>query len=392
MTGIAAELGDALHRAGQAIDEAYFLVDGLTVLTAAIDATEGRARFGIIECHDYALYHTLDLWIYAAEGVARFFPELAASVARDHSDYLLAADSALRRHRWDSTLFAVNPQDICPHDLVGPGEDPFVTANSYTCRDGTRWKDLNCDPALCIYREWQAIGADWRRDRYPAVKAAIGHLQQFVLDDSGLIQNDGTPDQTFDNIPIGGVSRYCGGLWIAALLAGARLAEEAGDIDTVSRWTEQAARAQVAYNARLFNGAWFRVDTNAPLSEACFIEQLLGLFLARRLGFGDIVTDDDAHTAMRSIYQRNFLEAGGGEGAVSLSGLGQKAQAILPHQDDTSFQTSEIQPGSTSALRRSLRNGICMRRPKQCERLCSASSLKPATSPSRHRRHSTEAV
>ena len=85
-------LGSAPHRAGVTINESYFLVDGLTVLTSVHGSPDGRRHFGIIECHDYALYNTLDLWIYAAEAVARFFPELAASVARDYADFLVPGD------------------------------------------------------------------------------------------------------------------------------------------------------------------------------------------------------------------------------------------------------------------------------------------------------------
>jgi non-lysosomal glucosylceramidase len=194
------------------------------------------------------------------------------------------------------------------------------------------------------------MGAEWRRARFPAVRAAIDHLQRFDRDGDGLIENDGTPDQTFDNIPMRGPSSYCGGLWIAALRAGARLAAEAGEEAVARDWTAQAEAAAEAFDARLFNGAWYRVDTDGAFSEACFIEQLFGPFLARRLGLGDIVPEDHARAALGEIWRRNFLQAGGGEGAVSLTGLSEAARARLPHADDTSFQTSEIQPGFNFSL------------------------------------------
>lgn len=343
-------MGDAPHQAGMAINESYFLVDGLTVATSAEGSPDGRPHFGIIECHDYALYNTMDLWIYAAEAVGRFFPELAASVAQDYADFLLRDDRSMRRHRWDASLFPLNPRGACPHDLGGPGEDPFVTPNSYTYRDGTIWKDLNCDLVLCIYREGRQMGPEWRRARFAAVRAAIEHLQQFDRDGDGLIENDGTPDQTFDNIPMTGPSSYCGGLWVAALLAGAALAAEAGHDALAAAWRDQASAAGEALNARLYNGRWFRVDTGGPFSEACFIEQLFGPFLTRRLGLGDIVPEDRARSALREIFRRNFLEAGGGEGAVSLTGLSEAAISHLPHQDDPTFQTAEIQPGFNFSL------------------------------------------
>ncbi len=344
------DLGDAPHRAGMAINESYFLVDGLTVATSATDSPKGVPHFGIIECHDYALYNTMDLWVYAAEAVGRFFPELAASVAGDFADLLLDDDLSQRRHRWEKNMFPLNPRGACPHDLGGPGEDPFVVPNSYTYRDSTLWKDLNSDLVLCIYREGRRMGRDWRLDRFAAVKAAIDHLQQFDRDGDGLIENDGTPDQTFDNIPMTGPSSYCGGLWIAALLAGTELAAEAGETAPAKAWQEQAEAARMAFDQRLYNGAWYRVDTDGLFSEACFIEQLFGPFLARRLGLGDIIPEDHARSALKEIYRRNFVEAGRGEGAVSLTGLSDAALARLPHQDGPTFQTAEIQPGFNFSL------------------------------------------
>ena len=342
---VAAAAGDAPHRAGLAINELYFLVDGMTVLTSAHDAPDGRRHFGLIECHDYALYNTLDLWIYAAEAVGRHFPELAAMVAEDYAALTLASDTRLRRHRWHHGLFPINAPGCCPHDVGGPGEDPFVVPNSYTYRDPNLWKDLNCDLVLCIHRDGRAMGRDWRRRLFPAVRRAIDHLQQFDTDGDGLIENDGTPDQTFDNIPMKGVSSYCGGLWIAALLAGAELAEEAGEAGVARAWRDQARGGSADFVRLLFNGEYFNVDTQGPLSSACFIEQLFGPFLARRLGLGDIVPDPVARTALGGLYRRNFLDAGGGEGAVSLSAIPAEAREHLPHKADSSFQTSEIQPG-----------------------------------------------
>ena len=64
-------------------------------------------------------------------------PELAASVARDYADFLVPGDPGRRHHGQEKNLFPINLDRACPHDLGGPGEDPFVTPNSYTYRDGT---------------------------------------------------------------------------------------------------------------------------------------------------------------------------------------------------------------------------------------------------------------
>ena len=345
-----AELGPDPHRAAMAINESYFLVDGLTVYTSAHGAPDGLPHFALIECHDYALYNTLDLWIYAAEAVRRFDPRLSAMVSRDFAAQLLAEDTTPRLHQWTRKPFALNPKGCCPHDLGGPSEDPFVTPNSYTYRDSTLWKDLNCDLVLCLFRDGLLMGPDWRKAQYPAVIVALDHLQQFDRDGDGLIENDGTPDQTFDNIPMRGPSSYCGGLWIAALLAGARLAEGEGDRPRAKAWADQARMAAESYDHRLFTGESYRVDTDGPFSNASFIEQLLGPFLARRYGLGDIIPTAHARKALQSLYKINFEQEGRGMGAVSLARIPEASRRHLPHTDDTSFQTSEIQPGFNFSL------------------------------------------
>lgn len=347
---LAAGLGEGPERAGFALNEAYFLTEGLAVLTSAHDAPDGRRHFGLIECHDYALYNTLDLWVYAAEAVGRWFPELEAMVAEDFAAATLAHDATPRRLTHGGALVPLNPAGACPHDLGGPGEDPFLRPNSYTWRDATRWKDLNCDLVLCIWRAGRRMGPGWRAGLFPAVRAAIDHLQAHDRDGDGLIENDGTPDQTFDNLPMTGASSYCGGLWVAALLAGARIAAEAGQPAQAQAWAAQAARARAALVEKLWNGRYFRVDTQGAFSEASFIEQLLGPYLARDLGLGPVVPDDMARAALAHVFRANFLDEGGGEGAVSVAGLSARVRAGLPHAADTSFQTSEIQPGFNLSL------------------------------------------
>lgn len=343
-------LGEAPHRAGMALNELYFLVDGLTVFTSAHDAPDNLQHFGLIECHDYALYNTLDLWIYAAEAVARFDPELSAMVSRDFASQLTQDDQTPRLHQWERSSFPLNPSGSCPHDLGGPNEDPFVVPNSYTYRDATLWKDLNCDLVLCLWRDGEKMGGEWRARHFGAVEKAIEHLQQFDRDGDGLIENEGIPDQTFDNIPMTGPSSYCGGLWIAALMAGARMAEEAGYQHLADRWNEQSHKAAHAFNTKLFNGQFFRVDTDGPFSQASFIEQLFGPFLARRYGLGEIVPQNHARSALKWIFENNYLDEGGGMGAVSLANVPKSARRFLPHSDDTSFQTSENQPGFNFSL------------------------------------------
>ncbi|WLT36960.1 GH116 family glycosyl hydrolase [Synechocystis sp. B12] len=52
-----------------------------------------------------------------------------------------------------------------------------------------------------------------------SIVAALDYLKGFDLDNDGIPENSGAPDQTFDDWRLQGISAYCGGLWIAALEA-----------------------------------------------------------------------------------------------------------------------------------------------------------------------------
>jgi len=196
------------------------------------------------------------------------------------------------------------------------------------------------------------MGRDWRRARFPAVRAAIGHLQQFDRDGDGLIENDGTPDQTFDNIPMTGVSAYCGGLWLAALRAAAALEKMAGAAP--GRWRARSDRAEPAFLSALWTGRHFRLDSAGPFAEAVFAEQCFAPALARTLGLGDIVPEDHARGALATVMERNFRDAGGGRAAVLIAAPG-PVSPHAPAEAERGLQWDEALVGCNYALAAALR-------------------------------------
>ncbi|RME62923.1 MAG: hypothetical protein D6782_11285, partial [Alphaproteobacteria bacterium] len=293
---VAADLGAAPWQAGYALNELYFMSDGCTVLSAP-DAS-GHAHFGLLECPDYPYYNTLDLWVYASEAVLRHWPGLERLVLDDYARTLTHQDGRLRKALHGERRFACKRAGYLPHDLGAPEEAPFDLVNSYTLQDSTRWKDLNSQFVLALWRAGLMLGRDWLRGHYEAAQAAIAALVPFDRDGDGLIENDGFPDQTFDNIPMRGASSYCGGLWLAALSAGAALADACGDKVNARTWRAMLESGRAAFDEKLWAGTHYRVDTDGPMQGALFLEQLFGPFLARRYGLGDIVPETRACTAL----------------------------------------------------------------------------------------------
>ena len=298
------------------LNELYMLTDGLTVWTAPEGAEP--ERFGIIECPDYPLYATLDLWAYASAAVSDLFPSLAGLVLDAYLAEVPRDDPEPRRHLRSAARMPRQRAGMAPHDLGAPDADPFVRANDYAYRDSTLWKDLNATLAVEAWREARSGDAAQGAHRLAPVTQAMEALAAFDRDGDGVIENDGTPDQTFDNVPMHGVSAYCGGLWLTALRATAALAERAGDHHAAARWRAVSARAEPAFERALWTGTHFRLDSDGPFRDAILAEQMHGPATARMLGLGDTVDPAKARTALATVFRRNFLEAGGGRGAVAV--------------------------------------------------------------------------
>jgi len=119
-----------------------------------------------------------------------------------------------------------------PHDLGVPDEDPFKQINQFSWQDTNGWKDLNPKFVLMVYRDFVFTGRkdqEFLRTTWPAVEESLAYLQKYDHDGSGIPQNEGYPDQTYDEWVVRGESAYSGGLWLAALRSAEEIAKQLGD-------------------------------------------------------------------------------------------------------------------------------------------------------------------
>ena len=334
------------------LNELYMLTDGLTVWTAPEDGEP--ERFGVIECPDYPLYATLDLWTYAAAAVSDLFPPLARLVLDAYAAEVPKGDSEPRLHLRSAARMPRARAGMAPHDLGAPEADPFARANDYAYQDSTRWKDLNAMLAVTAWREARSGGAATARRWWPAVGEAMEALARFDRDGDGMIENEGVPDQTFDNVPMTGVSAYCGGLWLTALRAAAALAERAGEPGAAARWRAMSASAEPAFERALWTGTHFRLDSAGRFRDAILAEQMFGPATARMLGLGDTVDPSKARTALATVFRRCFREAGGGRGAVAIVSRAHSSALYAPVGEE-GLQWDEVLIGFNYSLAAQLR-------------------------------------
>jgi len=201
-----------------------------------------------------------------------------------------------------------------PHDLGVPEGDPFFSVNEPGWQDTNDWKDLNTKFVLMVYRDYVLTG---RKDKaflnemWPTMKEALAYLQQFDHG-SGIPENSGYPDQTYDSWVVNGISAYCGNLWLAALRAAEETALLLDDKKSVTDYRQMFLKAQKRYIEKLWNGQYFRYDMDNQSKDAIQADQLAGQWYANMTGLGDLVPHDMQISALKKIFANNVMKFGNG--------------------------------------------------------------------------------
>jgi len=312
---------------GMLFNELYALTDGGTFWGREVGSDPKKdASFALLECFDYAYYATLDVRFYASLPLLKFWPEIDKRVLREFSDTVLKEwpEQGLWVWKTAQTGEPVTHKrkkiGAVPHDLGVPAGDPFISVNEPGWQDTNDWKDLNSKFVLMVYRDYVLTGRSdtaFLRETWPAMKAAIEYLRQFDHG-GGVPENGGYPDQTYDSWVVKGVSAYSGGLWLGALRAGEETARILKEDGAASEYHNLFIKAQKTYVDTLWNGQYFRYDTEAENSNVIQADQLAGQWYATMLGLGDLVPRAMQRTTLKTIYDHNVLRFGGGDmGAVN---------------------------------------------------------------------------
>jgi non-lysosomal glucosylceramidase len=339
---------------GMLFNELYTVADTGSFWGRPVDSDPKTPHtFTFMECFDYPYYGTLDVRFYGSMPLAKFWPELdkqelrqfADTVPQDLTDKYIWVWKTLQTHSLQVRVRKA--KGAVPHDLGVPQEDPFVQPNQFSWQNTNDWKDLNSKFVLMVYRDYVFTGKKdlaFLRYTWPAVQEALEHLRQYDRDGDGVPENDGYPDQTYDDWVVRGESAYCGGLWLGALRAAEEIARALGDGAAAGKYHDLFARSQASYIKKLWNGEYFRYDTASEYRDNIQADQLAGQWYANMTGLGDLVPRDMQRKALKKIYDFNVLKFANGEmGAVN--GMGADGTIIT-----TNEQVQEVWTGTTFGL------------------------------------------
>ena len=333
-------------------NEMYNIADLAGFWGHPLGAPASTNTFGFLECYDYAYYNTLDVLFYGSMPLVKFWPEIDKQVMRAFADTIQQEDSGRyiwewkTQHSGQESFRTRKAKGAAPHDLGNPIEDPFKSTNQFSWQNTNGWKDLNSKFVLMVYRDYVLEGSKdtpFLRDTWPAVRAAMQYLRQFDRDGDGMIENDGFPDQTYDEWVVRGESAYSGSLYLAALRASEEIGKALND-PSAKEYRSLFDRAQKSYISKLWNGEYFRYDTSSDYRDNIQAEQLAGQWYATLTGLGDLVPIDMARSALKKVYDFNVMKFADGQMGAA-NGMAPNGTIVTSNE-----QVQEVWTGATFAV------------------------------------------
>ena len=185
------------------------------------------------------------------------------------------------------------------------------------------------------YREWKICGDDtWLKKYWPTIKKLLeyawseNNCDEWDRDKDGVLE--GRQHHTLD-MELFGPSSWLESFYLAALRAGAEMAEYLGESDKAGEYTDIYNKGKKWSDENLFNGKYFiqKVDLKDKSvvehfgaekeywnSESCqikyqiesgsSIDQLCGQWHANICGLGEIFDNSKVHIALENMLKNNY--------------------------------------------------------------------------------------
>jgi len=313
---------------GAQINELYFIVGGGSVwVTKPVKGYEEENKtlkhtwhFGLLEGFDtgYYYYNTLDLWIYFFVAISENWPELSNNIFADFIASTNIHDKRKHMVYRTATLGENLLLKKLPHDMGSAPEDPWVSLNGYIHRDNPNlWKDHNPSFIIAYYLHKQLINSEFTQEEYNVLGQIINFVDEQDKEDIGTPKHTDFGDSTWDNIDMKGLSAYTTGLCIGAWSVMVKLAEEF-DKEKAKYYKLKLLKSQKTIE-KLWNGKYYYTNDIGKYSRTTMSESLLGVYMARKAGLGDLIPYKHVISHLESTFQNNLTAYSGGEIWVSFT-------------------------------------------------------------------------
>lgn len=239
--------------------------------------------FGIWEGLGSCGFHTMDITYYGSYVILALFPELQ----------LRQMEMGIRFQRGDGRVHHF----FCPDfEHVDDGYDRV---------------DMNPQFVLMVCRDYMWTGdREYLKRMWEPVVKAMASTEKLDGDGDGLPDHD-TRANTYDAWRFRGIPAYIAGLWLAALTAALRLAEEMGDEKQAAHWGELLAKGKKSFG-KLWNGEYFSLWVDGDERDECLMSgQLDGAWYCKVMGIPGYVEDEYITKVLEQVWKHNYTEEGG---------------------------------------------------------------------------------
>lgn len=188
----------------------------------------------------------------------------------------------------------------------------FFTPDLSGVDDGYDRVDMNPQFVLLVCRDYLWTGdREYLARMWPHIEKAMDNTQLLDGDGDGLPDHD-TRANTYDAWAMQGTPAYIASLWLAALKAAVRMAQDLGAQDRAAAWEALLEKGSKAFVEKLWNGRYFSLWADGDKrDDCCMTDQIDGQWYARLLGLGNFLPQDKIDTATDCILSENFRPESG---------------------------------------------------------------------------------
>ncbi len=183
-----------------------------------------------------------------------------------------------------------------------------------------------------VYRDWKLSGDnDWLHRLWPYVRRSLEYAWKYWdYNCDGVME--GLQHNTYD-VEFYGPNSMMQSWYVGALRCGAEMADAVGDMEAAVQYRSLAEAGARWTDAHLFNGEYYEQQINpsavrySPVSTdvslgvqregdpkyqyggGCLSDQLVGAWMARVCGLGDLFDSAHTRTTLESIVRYNFRQS-----------------------------------------------------------------------------------
>ena len=188
----------------------------------------------------------------------------------------------------------------------------FFTPDLSGVDNGYDRVDMNPQFVLLVCRDYLWTGdREYIARMWPHIEKAMDNTQLLDGDGDGLPDHD-TRANPYDAWAMQGTPAYIASLWLAALKAAVRMAQDLGTQDRAAAWEALLEKGSKAFVEKLWNGRYFSLWADGDKrDDCCMTDQIDGQWYARLLGLGNFLPQDKIDTATDCILSENFRPESG---------------------------------------------------------------------------------